>query len=75
VQVERVRRNVIRLTLHAYEAAALVAAARWIVDGADGELTPVALEQLRQVLASYDEGLRQADRRAISGADTQAATR
>jgi hypothetical protein len=40
--------------------AALVAAGRWVVDGADGELTPEIRTQLVQVLASYDSALRNA---------------
>ena len=58
MQVERVRPMVIRLTLHTYEATALISAARWVVDGADGELSEEALAQLRAVLASYDDALR-----------------
>jgi hypothetical protein len=42
------------MTLHAYELATLVAAARWVVEGTQGELTSEAIDQLRKVLASYD---------------------
>jgi hypothetical protein len=61
MQVERVRPTVIRMTLHLYEATALIAAARWVADGAKGELPKEALEHLREVLASYDAALRQID--------------
>lgn len=54
MKIERVRPMVLRVTLHVYEMAALVAAARWAAEGAPGEMEPGALEQLRQVLASYD---------------------
>ena len=49
---------VVRLTLHAYELAALVAAVRYVVDSAPAEVPDAAREQLRGLLADYDEGLR-----------------
>lgn len=48
---------VYRLTLHAYEAAALIAAARWAMEGGDEPLPAEAIEQLRQVVDSYDRAL------------------
>ncbi len=54
MQVERLRPTVLRITLHAYEAAALFAAARWVAEGAEGELPDEAVEQLRKVLESYE---------------------
>jgi len=47
----------LRLTIHVYEMSALVAAARWAAEGAEGELPRESVEQLRQVLASYDEAI------------------
>lgn len=61
MKVERIRPSVLRLTLHAYELAALVAAARWAAEKYDGELPAESVEQLRQVLASYDEATRRAE--------------
>ncbi len=61
MKVERVRPSVLRLTLHAYELAALIAAARWAAEKGDGELPAESVEQLRRVLASYDEATRRAD--------------
>ena len=58
MQLERMRPTVIRMTLHAYEATALITAARWVAEGAQGELPDDALEQLREVLANYDDALR-----------------
>jgi hypothetical protein len=55
MRVERLRPTTFQLTLGAFELAALVAAARWVTSGAEGELTTDALDQVRQVLASYDE--------------------
>ncbi|MFW6088712.1 MAG: hypothetical protein ACODAB_03095 [Gemmatimonadota bacterium] len=61
MDIERLRPTVLRVTLHAYEMAPLVAAARWVADGAEGELNPEIREQLDDVLAGYDEALRKAD--------------
>lgn len=55
MQVERIRPTTYRITLHTYELAALVSAARWVVDGARGELPQEATEQLSQILAAYDK--------------------
>ena len=59
MQLERIRPSVLRLTLHAYELAALIAAARLVAE--KDELPEEASEQLRQVLASYDEATRRPD--------------
>jgi hypothetical protein len=59
MKIERIRPAVLQVTLSAYELAALMAAARWVVEGAEGELEPVAREQLEQVLASYEVAARQ----------------
>lgn len=61
MRIERLRPAVLRVTLHAYEMASLAAAARWVTDGAEGELEPQIREQLEDVLAGYDEALRKAD--------------
>ncbi len=61
MKVERVRPAVLRLTLHAYELAALIAAARLVAQKGEDELPEAAAEQLRQVLASYDEASRHPD--------------
>lgn len=59
MQIERVgSATTLRIHLHAYEMAALIAAGRWVVDGADGELTPEIREHLARVVASYDSALR-----------------
>lgn len=60
MRIERLRPAVLRVTLHAYEMAALAAAARWVTDGAEGELEPQIRDQLEDVLAGYDEALRKA---------------
>ena len=57
MKLERVDAHRLRLELHAMELTALVAAARWVADGAEGELPSAAVDQLRQILASYDAEL------------------
>ncbi|MBA4171045.1 MAG: hypothetical protein H0X68_11655 [Chloroflexi bacterium] len=57
MKLERVQPTVYRLTLHAYEAAALMAAARLAAEGTQESLPDEAAEQLRQILASYDRAL------------------
>jgi predicted DNA-binding transcriptional regulator YafY len=59
--VERLRPTVLRVTFHAYELSALVAAARWVAEGAEGELPKEAVDQLRQVLGNYDAEVRRLD--------------
>jgi hypothetical protein len=58
VELDRVRPTVLRVTLHAYELAGLMAAVRYVVDSAPSEVPDAAREQLRGLLADYDEGLR-----------------
>lgn len=54
MKIERLRPTVLQVTLHAYEMTTLVAAARWALEGAEGEFPPEAREQLAEVLAYYD---------------------
>lgn len=54
MKLERIRPTVFQATLHAYELAALMAGARWIAEGAEGELLPDAREHLRAIVANYD---------------------
>ncbi len=58
MKVEKVRPTVIQLTAHASELAALISAARWVTEGCPGQLPADAIDQLRRVLAGYDEALR-----------------
>ena len=61
MKIERPRPAVFRVTLHAYELSALVAAARWVVEGGEGDLPKEARDQLRKVLESYDKEARRLD--------------
>ena len=57
MELDRVRPTVLRVTLHAYELAGLMAAVRYVVDSAPSEVPDAAREQLHGMLADYDEGL------------------
>jgi hypothetical protein len=60
MKIERVRPSVLQVTTSTHELAALIAAARWVVEGAEGRLAPGAVAQLRSVLESYDTASRAA---------------
>ena len=62
MRIERTRPAILRVTLSAYEMAALVAAGRWVAEGANGELSPQLRDQLETVVADYDEALSDAIR-------------
>ncbi len=62
MHLERIRPSVLRVTLHAHELAALVAAARWAVAGTPGELGAAQREQLAAVLRSYELELERMNR-------------
>jgi hypothetical protein len=57
VKLERVGVASFRMTLHAYELATLTSAARWVIEGAEGELPVEARSQLQQLLAEYESQL------------------
>lgn len=61
MKIKRLRPAVLRVTFHAFELSAIMAAARWAAEGGEGELTEEARDQLRQVLASYDAEIRGQD--------------
>lgn len=57
MKIEQGHRNFYRLTLSSYELSALIAAARWVSEGAKGELTSDATNNLNQLLNNYDHSL------------------
>lgn len=59
MKLERLNTSSFRITMHAYELAALVSAARWVVNGAEGEIPDEAKQQLSQILAAYDAETKQ----------------
>ncbi|MEU5159218.1 hypothetical protein AB0G74_06345 [Streptomyces sp. NPDC020875] len=69
MELERIRPTVLRITLHAYELAALTAAARYVAETAPAEIPPEALDQLRDLLAEYDAGVRGLDGPPRAGPD------
>ena len=54
MHIEKGSNLVFYLTLSGYELATLISAARWAVEGAKGELTAEAVNQLKQVVSNYD---------------------
>ncbi len=66
MQIERIRPTALQVTLHPFELATLVAAARWIVEGAEGELPEEAIQQLRRVVAAYDNASRQLEQQGTT---------
>ncbi len=63
--IEEKRRSIYQVTLSGYELAALIAAARWVTEGAKGEISPEAVEQLRQVVANYDAARDQQEKKSV----------
>lgn len=61
MKIERTRPAVFTVTLHTYELTALITAARWVVEGAEGELSEEAVDQLRQVVERYDAEVERLD--------------
>jgi hypothetical protein len=57
MKIKRLKPTVLQVTLHAYELAALISAARWLTNGAKGEMPKDAINQLRKILDNYDAEL------------------
>ncbi|QES47155.1 hypothetical protein DEJ50_04160 [Streptomyces venezuelae] len=58
MELERIRPTVLRGTFHAYELAALTAAARYVVESAPADVPAESLDQLEQLLTEYDRQVR-----------------
>jgi hypothetical protein len=58
MRLEQIRPRVVRGTFHAYELASLVTAARYVVDRAPDDVPVESLDELRQLLADYDDQVR-----------------
>ena len=54
MHLEWTRPGVLQVTAHAFEFAALVAAARYVAESAPPDIPEESLEQLRHVLSDYD---------------------
>jgi hypothetical protein len=57
VKIERTQPTRYVVELHAYELAKLIAAARWAIEAGGDELPGEAVEELQQIVASYDDEL------------------
>ncbi|HKX86185.1 MAG TPA: hypothetical protein VJL37_05915 [Flavobacterium sp.] len=55
MHIEKRSNLVFQLTLSGYELATLISSARWVAEGAKGELTSEAILQLKQVVSNYDK--------------------
>lgn len=55
MQIKKGQRNIFEITMTGYELATLISSARWIIEGAKGELTSEAINNLKQLLDNYDK--------------------
>lgn len=55
MKIERARPTRYRVELHAYELAKLIAAARWAIEAGADDLPGEAVEELQQIVASYND--------------------
>lgn len=55
MQIKKGQRNIFQITMTEYELATLISSARWIAEGAKGELTLEATNNLKQLLDNYDK--------------------
>jgi hypothetical protein len=55
MQIKKGQRNIFQITMTGYELATLISSARWIAEGAKGELTLEATNNLKQLLDNYDK--------------------
>lgn len=55
MRIEKERNSMFHLILSGYELAAMISSARWVAEGAKGELDSEAVSHLKQVLSSYDK--------------------
>lgn len=61
MKIERLSPTVLRITMHVYETAALMSAARWITGGARGEVPEALRVQLDEILVRYESVLEHED--------------
>lgn len=54
MHIKKKNNLVFHLTLSGYELATLISSARWVAEGAKGELNAEAILQLKQVVSNYD---------------------
>ena len=54
MQIKKSDKNIFQLTLTGYELATLIAAVRYISEGAEGELNEAAVINAKHLLENYD---------------------
>lgn len=57
MRLERRSPTVYLVTVHAYELATLISAARWAAEGGEGEMDIAARAQLQDLVDAYDTAL------------------
>lgn len=55
MHIEKKSNLIFHITLSGYELATLISSARWVAEGAKGELTDDAIHQIQQVISNYDK--------------------
>jgi hypothetical protein len=55
MQIKRSNKNLFQLTLTGYELATLISSARYISEGAKGELNEAAISNAKHILVNYDK--------------------
>jgi hypothetical protein len=57
MRLERIRPAVLRMTVHSYELATIIAALRWMVDEEPQDVPAESLQMVRDLLADYEREL------------------
>jgi len=55
MQIKKANAKLFQLTLTRYELATLISSARYISEGAKGELNEASISNAKQLLANYDK--------------------
>jgi hypothetical protein len=55
MHIEKKSNLIFHITLSGYELATLISSARWVAEGAKGELTDDAIHQIQQMISNYDK--------------------
>jgi len=68
MRLERIRPTVLRMTVHSYELATIIATLRWMADEPPRDVPAESLQMVHHLLADYDRELTQ-----LNGVPTTAA--
>lgn len=58
MRIEKENNRIFQLTLSGYELAALISSARYVAEGAKGDMSEEAIHFLKQVIENYDSAAR-----------------